>query len=98
MPDDRITVRSFPVVFELERRIHKIDRYRIPLPYGLPVRSIGYFAASVAALSAVAQLPLLGGALHVLPAPLRFAIVPGLLAYGLTEVRLDGRPAHRALP
>ena len=98
MPDDRITVRSFRVVFDLERRIHKIDRYRIPLPYGLPIRSIGYFAAAVAALSMLARLPLVGGPLQALPAPLRFAIVPGLLAYALTETRIDGRPAHRALP
>src|SRR3954453_1204469 len=98
MSDDRITVRSFRVVFDLERRIHKIDRYRIPLPYGLPIRSIGYFAATVAALSIRARLPLVGVPLQALPAPLRFAIGPGLLAYALTEKRIDGRPAHRALP
>src|SRR5512144_194920 len=98
MPDDRITVRSFRVVFDLERRIHKIDRYRIPLPYGLPIRSIGYFAAAVAVLAALARIPLVGVAVHALPEPLRFAILPGLIAYGLTETRIDGRPAHRALP
>jgi len=35
-----LQIRSFRVVFDLERRLHKIDRWRIPLPYGVPVRGL----------------------------------------------------------
>ena len=33
---------TLPSSIALERRIHKVDRIRLPLPYGLPLRSIAY--------------------------------------------------------
>ena len=94
MPDHELTIRSFGVVFDIERRIHKIDRFRIPLPYGLPLRSLGYAVAALLVVLAADGLPLLGGVIGALPAPLRLVGVPCAIAYGLTSLRVDGRVAH----
>jgi hypothetical protein len=94
---DRVTIRSFRVVFELERRLHRIDRWRLPLPHGLPLRSLAYGLAALAAVLALSALPLVGGLLRVMAAPVRLVVLPAALAYLLTRLRVDGRPAHRAL-
>lgn len=91
---DEIVIRSFRVVFELDRRLHRIDRWRLPLPYGLPLRSLGYAAGALLAVLVAGALPVIGQVLGLLPAPVRFALIPGAVAYGLTAVRVDGRPAH----
>jgi len=92
-----ITVRSFRVVFDLERRIHKVDRWRLPVPYGVPVRGIAYFALCLAAIVAFGALPILGGGVGLLSAPLRFVIVPVGAACAVAWVRIDGRPGHAAI-
>lgn len=89
-----IEVRSFGVVFALDRRLHRIDRWRLPLPYGLPLRSIGYAAAALGAVLVLSGLPLLGLVLEQLPAPVRLALVPAAVAYALTSLKIDGRSAH----
>ena len=89
-----IAIRSFRVVFELERRIHKVDRIRLPLPYGLPLRSLAYAVVAFAAVVALARLPVVGALVATVPAPVRLAVVPALIAYALTQLRPDGRPAH----
>jgi hypothetical protein len=92
-----LTVRSYRVVFELERRIHRIDRWRLPLPYGLPLRSLGYAFAALLAVILLSGLPLLGDLLGVLAPPLRLVVLPAGVAYALTRLRVDGRAPHRAL-
>ena len=94
--DEAILIRSFRVVFELERRIHRVDRFRVPLPYGLPLRSIGYAAVALLLVLVLRQLPGVGSLVDALPAPARFVLVPIALAYALTQLRIDGRPAHAA--
>ena len=97
MSDDAkrgVAIRSFRVVFELERRIHKVDRIRLPLPYGLPLRSLAYAGVALAAVSALARLPIVGALVAAVPTPVRLAVVPALIAYALTQLRPDGRPAH----
>ncbi len=96
MADAAITVRSFRVCFDLERRIHRIDRWRLPVPYGLPVRSIGYWVVALLAVLLLARLPMIGELLRALPAPLRLVMLPAGAAYLLTQLRVDGRPAHSA--
>ena len=96
MSDGAITIRSFRVCFDLERRIHRIDRWRVPMPYGLPVRSVGYWAAALLAILLLGRLPLVGVAVYALPAPLRLVLLPAAAAYALTQLRVDGRPAHSA--
>lgn len=93
--DDSFEIRSYRVVFELERRLHRIDRFRIPLPYGLPLRGLGYCAAALLAVVLVGTLPVLGDIVDDVPPPARYVVVPVGIAALLTNVRIDGRPVHR---
>lgn len=97
MPADDLQIPSYRVVFELDRRIHRIDRYRIPLPYGLPLRSVAYACIALGAVLVLQRLPVIGAPLALLPIPVRFVLLPAVASYLLTQVRLDGRSAHRAL-
>lgn len=90
-------IRSYRVCFEFERRIFRFERWRIPLPWGLPVRSIVYFVAVLMGLLVLGRIPGASALLGILPLPIRYVIVPVGLAYLLTELRIDGRPAHSAL-
>jgi hypothetical protein len=92
-----ITVRSFRVVFDLERRIHKVDRWRLPVPYGVPLRGIAYFGLCLAAMVALGSLPIIGDVVGLLSPPLRFLIVPVGAACALAWIRIDGRPGHAAI-
>jgi hypothetical protein len=89
-----LEIRSFRVVFALERRIHHIDRWRIPVPYGLPVRALAYGLAALAVTVLAGRLPALGALVAFIPAPLRFVVLPGAAGFALSRVRVDGRPAH----
>lgn len=99
MSNDRtsLSIRSFRLAFELERRIHKIDRFRLPLPYGLPLRSVAYALAALVVVLAAARLPLVGPVLAALPWPVRFGVLPVAAAQLLTQIEVDGRPAHEVI-
>lgn len=92
--DGTVVIRSFRLAFEVERRIHKIDRWRIPIPYGLPLRSLGYAAIALAVVLVLGKLAPVGLALDALPWPIRFGVLPAAAAQLLTQVEIDGRPAH----
>ena len=96
MDGGSLEIRSFRVVFDLERRIHRVDRFRVPLPYGLPLRSVAYAVAALGAVLLTERVPLLGAILAGLPAPARLVLVPAGVSYALTRVRVDGRSAHAA--
>lgn len=92
----RIEVASYREVFDLERRIYRIDRFRLN-PSGIPLRGVIYFAVA-AALSAVLDgLPLAHWLLRQLPWYLRYVGIPGLLATAGSTVRVEGRPLHLAI-
>lgn len=91
-----LTIRSFRVVFDLERRLFKIDRWRLPVPYGVPLRGIAYAFFVLLAVLMLARLPVVGEALALLPPPVRFVILPIGVAYLFNELRIDGRSAHTA--
>jgi hypothetical protein len=92
-----MTIRSFRVVFDLERRIHKVDRWRLPVPHGVPLRGLAYCAFALVAVVLIGRSPLAGAVLGALPAPVRYVIAPGAVAYALTQVHVDGRSAHAAI-
>jgi len=96
MPErgEGIAIRSFRVCFRLERRLHKIDRWRIPLPYGMPVRGIVYGALVLAGVLVAERVPVLSSLLGVLHPILRYGLVPVAAGYLLTELSLDGRSGH----
>src|SRR4051794_7662332 len=96
MDDGPLQIRSYRVVFDLERRIHRIDRFRVPLPYGLPLRSLAYAVVALAAVVVAGRVPALGAAVSALPAPARLVLLPVAISCGLTRLRVDGRSAHAA--
>jgi hypothetical protein len=95
--DSQIQIRSFTNCFKLERRIHKIDRWRMPLPFGIPLRGIGYAVGIELAVVVLTSLPVTDLVLRRLAAPVRFGVLPIVLAFVLASWEVDGRPAHAAL-
>jgi hypothetical protein len=93
--DGTIQIRSYRVCFDLERRIHKIDRWRVPLPYGVPVRGLAYFVVVLLAVLAAAQLPITGAVIGALHPAVRLFVLPVGAAAVLTRWSLDGRSAHQ---
>lgn len=90
-----IEVRSYRRVFELERRIYRVDRLRLN-PGGIPVRGVAYFLVLVASSMLAGALPLLGEPWRAVPWYMRALILPGLLAGLLAVIRIEGRPFHQA--
>ncbi len=88
-------VRSYRRVFELERRIYRVDRVRLN-PNGVPVRGVVYFVALVALAMLAARLPIGTSVASVLPWYARDLAAPAALAGLLAVVRVDGRPFHLA--
>jgi hypothetical protein len=88
-------VRSYRAVFDLERRIYRIDRLRLN-PGGIPVRGVVYCLVILAALALAGALPLLGDIVRVLPWYLRDIALPVGSAAVLTVIRIEGRPFHLA--
>jgi hypothetical protein len=92
-----IQLRGYRRVFQIERRLYKFDRWRIPYPHGVPLRGIGYFLAAELALFTASRLPLLGALLGLLGPAVSFAGLPLLAAFVLMQGRIDGRPPHHVL-
>jgi hypothetical protein len=88
-------VRSYRRVFDLERRIYRVDRFRLN-PGGIPVRGVVYLLSILAVTLVAARLPLTGPAVASVPWFLRYLALPGLTAALLTAVRIEGRPFHLA--
>ncbi|UTI66137.1 TcpE family conjugal transfer membrane protein [Paraconexibacter antarcticus] len=97
MEDDRLRLRSYRLAFELERRIHRIDTFQIPLPYGLPLTALGWGTGVLVLMVLASGLPGVGAVLAGLPWPLRLIFVPGLAAHLLCREGSDGRPIHECL-
>jgi hypothetical protein len=90
-----VEVRSYRRVFDLERRIYRVDRLRLN-PSGVPLRGIVYFLALGVATSLTARLPGAGAIVGALPWYVRDLALPGVLAALLAVVQIDGRPFHLA--
>lgn len=88
-------IRSYRRVFDLERRIYRVDRLRLN-PGGIPVRGVVYFLAILAATLIASRLPLLATAARVLPWYLGDLALPAVSAAILTVIRVEGRPFHLA--
>jgi hypothetical protein len=88
-------IRSYRSVFDLERRIYRIDRVRLN-PNGVPLRGIVYWLTILVATLVVARVPLVGAVLGVFPWYMRELALPALAAALLSVVRVEGRPFHRA--
>jgi hypothetical protein len=96
MDDNKITLRSYRLAFDIERRLHRVDRFRIPVPYGIPLTALGYATGGLVLVLILRQLPMASVLLAVLPLPIQLALLPGAVSFVLCRVRADGRPAHEA--
>jgi hypothetical protein len=90
-----LEIRSYRAVFDLERRIYRVDRLRLN-PGGVPVRGVVYCLAILAVLALAGALPLLGTVVRALPWFLRDLLLPAGGAALLTVIRVEGRPFHLA--
>jgi hypothetical protein len=88
-----LEVCSYRRVFDLERRIYKIDRLRLN-PAGVPVRGVVYYFALLLAVLLLDATPLIGAGVSWMPWYVRAVALPGAGATLLAVVRIDGRPAH----
>ncbi len=90
-----IEIRSFRRVFDLERRIYSVDRFRLN-PAGVPVRGVLYCVALIVLALGASATPLAGALLSALPWYIRDVIGPVAVAAGLSVVRVEGRTFHLA--
>jgi len=90
-----LEIRSYRAVFDLERRIYRVDRLRLN-PGGIPLRGVVYCFALLAGLALLGALPLVGAAVRALPWYLRDLVLPAGGAALLTVIRVEGRPFHLA--
>jgi hypothetical protein len=95
-------IRSYGGLFRRDWRIYSIPdgrggRRPLPVHGGVPVRAVGYFMA-VAALTALGTLmPVLGSLLEPLGWVMKYLGLPAVVAFGLTRIEPEGRPALRFL-
>jgi hypothetical protein len=88
-------IRSYRRVFDLERRIYRVDRLRLN-PGGVPVRGVLYFLAIISATLIAGRLPLLDVLETGVPWYLRNLALPAASATVLTVIRIEGRTFHLA--
>src|ERR1039457_5167381 len=88
-------IRSYRAVFDLERRIYRVDQLRLN-PGGIPVRGVVYFIAILLAMLIAGGLPLVGAVIGALPWYLRDLALPLASATVLSVIRIEGRPFHLA--
>src|SRR3954454_24658794 len=90
-----MVIRSYRRVFEVDRRIYRVDRWALPVPGGVPLRAVAYFVAAVLAVLVGGSLPGIGELVAGVSAPLRFVVAPLAAAVLGTQAAPDGRVAHR---
>lgn len=90
-----IEIRSYRPVFALERRLYRIDGLKLN-PAGVPLRGVGCFLCLACAGLVLGRLPLVRDAATLVPWYLREGVLPGLAAFLITAVRVEGRPVHLA--
>src|SRR3954470_23304977 len=93
-----VVIRSFRLVFDRGyRRLFKIDRYRLPFAYGLPILGILYAVLVALALVVADKLPITAPALAALPPPIHWVAIPVGLSMVMLHWRPDGLKPHAAL-
>ncbi len=93
---ERLVVRSYRRVFQVDRRIYRVDRWVLPVPGGVPLRGVAYFVAALGAVLLAGRLPVIGGLVGELAAPLRYVVLPFGVALLGTQAA-PGRPGRTSL-
>jgi hypothetical protein len=92
---DTTEIRSYRTVFDLERRIYRIDQLRLN-PGGIPVRGVIYFIAMLVLALLAGVAPVTSIVVKLLPWYIRDLALPAGCAALLTIIRVEGRPFHLA--
>src|SRR5688500_19245834 len=92
---ERLVIRSYRRVFEVDRRIYRVDRWALPVPGGVPLRAVGYFAATLLLVVVLGRLPGTRELIGFLSPPLRYVVLPLAVAVLGILSAPDGRSAHR---
>lgn len=95
MADAPITIRSYRRIFHVDRRLYRIQDWTIPVPGGVPLLAVAYFAATLIAVLIAGALPGLEQLVGLLNPPLRYVVLPLAVAVLGTQIAPDGRKAHR---
>src|SRR3954447_4914258 len=96
--DDRARVRSYRAVLDqVERRIYRVDRWRLPTPHGISVRACAYGVAILVGVLLASRLPVAGLVLDAVPASVRLVALPLGAGALLAAWSPDGRAPHHAL-
>jgi hypothetical protein len=90
-----LEIRSYRTVFELERRLYRIDRLRLP-PGGIPMRGALYCLGLVLLAVVLSGLPVVATVADIVPWYVRDLAAPIALAALLALLRMEGRPFHLA--
>ncbi len=91
-----IAIHSYRTVFDIERRIYRIDRVRLN-PAGVPLRGVLYCAMLFTCAVVLAHAPLAGELVRLVPWYMRDLLAPLGGSGLLVLVRVEGRPAHLAV-
>lgn len=95
MSNNRVVIHSYRRVFNVDRRIYRIDQWTLPVPGGVPLRGLVYFAASLVSVIVLSHFPGIGALVNVLAPPFRYLILPLAVAVFAMQVTPDGRTMGR---
>lgn len=93
MTDLANEVRSYASVFALERRIYRVDRFRLN-PGGVPLRGIAYFVSAAVACWVLRVAPVISWPFRVAPWYCIDVGLPFGVAALLATLRIEGRTFH----
>jgi hypothetical protein len=94
--DERVPVRAYGRrVFQVERRLYRVERWRLPVPGGIPLRAAAYAVATFLLVLVASRLPGLGALVGLAHPAYPYVLLP--LAVGVlgSQVAPDGRATHR---
>ena len=92
---ERITVRRYRRVFHTDRRLYRVDRWAIPVPGGVPLLGMAYFGMTLLVVLILDGVPGFEQLLALLSPPLRYVILPAIVAVVGVQATPDGRSPHR---
>jgi hypothetical protein len=92
---DRMPIRSYRRVFRIDRRVYRIDRHELPVPGGIPLVGLGYWAVATVATLLALTTPVLGNVIGFFGFLPTIVILPVAVAYVATRVAPDGRKTER---
>jgi hypothetical protein len=90
---DRVEIRNYRRVFNIDRRIYRVDKWALPVPGGVPLTGLAYFGGALLAVVILGHLPILNVLFGLLSPPLRYVLLPLGFAMLARQATPDGRPA-----